>query len=120
MPNSYLYKREGLPPASLQLAEALDAIGVLTPGGLRATSEAWGQVDFTERVRWEKAVELRQQLVVRLRREGLPGKEASEGQAGWLVNRWQMPMYKLEFSPIPVSMEELEAARQDALVLHLY
>ena len=104
---------ERRPPESLLLTEALDAMGVFTLAGLQATSKIWGQVDFTDPVRWEKAVELGEQLVDQLRRDELPHKESTEGQASWLVNRWQMPMYNLDhLSPIPVSMKKLEGMRQ--------
>ena len=36
----------GLPPNSLLLAEGMSTLGVFTPGGLKATSQIWGEVEF--------------------------------------------------------------------------
>ena len=60
--------------------EALHALGVFTPTGIRATSEIWGQVDFTDEVTRMRAYELGQQLVTRLRNENLPHRDATENQ----------------------------------------
>ena len=104
--------RETLPPESLVHVEALEAAGVFTPEGLRATSEIWGQVEFTDQVTRREAFELGRQLFTRLCHEKLPREYATERQASNLVYRWQMPMYDLEFSRLPVTMEEVEAERQ--------
>ena len=60
------------------------------------------------------AIALMRALVTRLGQEGLQGKEATIQHVGALVDLWQLPMYNLEFKKIPVSMEELEAKRDDA------
>lgn len=106
---------EALPPESLVHTDALEALGVFTPEGLRATSEIWGQVEFTDQVTRLDASELGRQLFTRLCREKLPRQYATERQASDLVYGWQMPMYDLEFSRLPVTMEELEAAREAEL-----
>ena len=106
---------KALPPESLVHTEALEALGVFTPEGLRATAEIWGQVEFTDQVTRREAFQLGRQLFTRLRREKLPREYATDRQASKLVNRWQMPMYDLEFSRLPVTMEDLEAAREAEL-----
>ena len=106
---------KALPPESLVHAESLAALGVFTQAGLRATSEIWGRVEFTDQVTRMVAFELGRQLVSRLGREELPHEEATRKQASDLIYHWQMPMYDLEFSMIPVSMAAMEAAREDEL-----
>ena len=113
-PGSSLDK--GRPPESLTLAQALDALGVFKLAGLQATAKIWGQVDFTDTVRWEKAIELGKQLVDLLCRDELPHEGVTEKDADWLINHWQMPMYNLDLSQIPVSMKELEDTRQRAQI----
>ena len=104
-----------LPPRSLVHAEALASLGVFTPAGLRATSEIFGQVEFIDQVERMYARELGKRLFTRLVKEKLPAEEATDKQASVLVYEWQMPMYNLEFSMLPVSMDEFEAERENEL-----
>jgi len=104
---------EAHPPESLVHAEALASLGVFTPEGLRAASEIFGQVEFIDQVKRMCAYELGQRLVARLIHEELPAEGATDRQACDLVYEWQMPMYNLEFSMLPVSMEEFEAEREN-------
>ena len=106
---------KALPPKSLVHTEALEALGVFTPEGLRATSEIWGQVEFTDQVMRLKAIELGRQLFTRLWSKKLPRQYATDRHARDLIYDWQMPMYDLEFSRLPVTMEELESAREAEL-----
>ena len=59
--------------------------------------------------------ELERQLFTRLCAEKPPRQYTTERQARDLIYRWQMPMHDLEFSRLPVTMEELEAAREAKL-----
>lgn len=106
---------EAYPPLSLVHAEALASLGVFTLEGLRATSEIFGQEQFIDQVERMRACELGQELVTRLIQEQLPAEGATERQASVVVYEWQMPMYNLEFSMLPVSMEEFETERENEL-----
>jgi hypothetical protein len=105
----------GFRPPALDLIEALSAIGVFTPAGVRAVSEIWGTVDFQDSEGPEIARELTGALGARLHAEGLVTEAATDSHARSFHHHWQMPMYNLEFSLLPVSMEELNADRDAAL-----
>jgi hypothetical protein len=53
-----------------------------------------------------------EQLLTRLHTEGLMLETAEKEHVGTLYQDWQIPMYNLEFSLIPVSREELEAEQE--------
>ena len=92
---------QAIPPWSLEHAEALAVLGAFTAAGLRATSEIWGKVEFSDQEDREDAIELGTELVDRLGREGLHAGGASAKYACVLVHDWQLPIYNLEFSIIP-------------------
>ena len=100
-------------PHALLLAEAMAELGIFTHEGLKATSEVWGQVEFAKKERRADAIALARKLVTRLIQEGLPSETATKQQhLSALGNYWQLPMYSLDFKMIPVSLQELEAARE--------
>ena len=99
-------------PVPLLLTEAMAMLGIFTPGGLKATSEIWDQVEFADQEGQEDAERLTQELVNRLIQEELPSEKVSDEHVRTLFGFWQLPMYNLDFKIIPVSMEELEAERE--------
>ena len=99
----------------LRLTEAMSMLGIFTPGGLKATSEIWDQVEFADQERPADARRLMRELVNRLTQEELPSEKATEQHVNSLFTFWQLPMYNLDFKMIPVSMEELEAEREEQL-----
>lgn len=107
-------------PVSLLLTEAMEMLGIFTPGGLKATSEIWGQVEFADQEGQEDAERLTEELVNRLIQEELPSEKVSDEHVRTLFGIWQLPMYNLDFKIIPVSMEELEAERECELGAELW
>ncbi len=103
-----------MPPLALKIAEALEALGVLTRDGLQATSDVWGSIDFVDEQGHSDAIDLARQLVARLDSEGLVTELATEEHARLFYDYWQLPMYNLEFGLINVPLEELEAQREAA------
>ncbi|MCH2495422.1 MAG: hypothetical protein MK104_00270 [Erythrobacter sp.] len=101
-------------PIALQIVEALEALGVLTRAGLKATSDVWGNVDFVEEEGPVEARKLTKQLGARLDSEGLVTDLATEQHARLFYNHWQLPMYNLKFDLIDVPLERLEAQREAA------
>lgn len=53
-----------------------------------------------------------EQLLTRLVNEQLPLDTADEDHVSTLYQHWQIPMYALDFSLIPVTLEELEAEQE--------
>lgn len=45
---------------------------------------------------------------------GLLQDRLSEAHVSTLYGGWQMPMYEIDFSPIPVTLEEIKAQRDAA------
>jgi hypothetical protein len=94
---------------ALLVAEAMEQVGMFTTAGLKAVSDIWGSLEYREKEDHHDGRKLTEQLLTRLHAEGLILDTAKAEHAGTLYNEWQIPMYNLEFSLIPVSLEELEA-----------
>ena len=108
--------RHQLPPFSLVLAEAMSALGIFTLGGLKATSEIWGKVEFVHNEGSTEKEALLDTLLTRLDQKDLLGEEATDDHVTELVKFWQLPMYNLEFDLLEVSMQELQAERDAELL----
>ena len=85
---------------------------MFTPDGLKAVSDIWGTLDYRDKEDHHDGEKLTEQLLTRLHGEGLMLDTAAKEHVGTLYNSWQIPMYNLEFSLIPVSLEELEAEQE--------
>lgn len=99
-------------PRALLVAEAMEQVGMFTTAGLKAVSDIWGSLEYREKEDHHDGRKLTEQLLTRLHAEGLILDTAKAEHAGTLYNEWQIPMYNLEFSLIPVSLEELEAEQE--------
>lgn len=98
-------------PISLLLVEAMSVLGIFTSAGLKATSDIWGQVEFVDKKGWQETQQLTRDLINRLILEDLPSKKPDQHFRA-LFSFWQLPMYNIDFSMIPVSLEELEAEQE--------
>lgn len=85
---------------------------MFAPAGLIAVSDVWGNLEYREKEDHHDGKKLTEQLLTRLHTEGLLLDTVEKEHVGTLYNDWQIPMYNLEFSLIPVSLEELEAEQQ--------
>jgi len=139
LPNSTIYQREsklyadievyedGLPvwnappgfpirfhhvPAALSVCKAMSALEMFTLAGLRAISEIWGQVFFTETESNRDAERLTKALIERLIVEGLPSADASQEHVDALYRHWPLPMYDVDLTPIPVTLDELKKEQE--------
>jgi hypothetical protein len=102
-------------PRVLVVAEAMSVLGMFTPSGLKAVAEVWAQLVFTDTETLQDGERLTQQLLERLVTESLPAEEATQEHVGALIRSWPLPMYDVDLSPIPVTLEELKA-EQDRLL----
>lgn len=103
-------------PAALQVAEALSVLGAFCPDGLRAAAELWGAVEFREtQSHHADSRPLIARFVERLVGEGLPDEAAAQEDVATLGSSWPMPMYHLDFRPIEVPLEQLQAERDAQL-----
>jgi hypothetical protein len=103
--------RSFLPPA-LRVAEAMQQLGLFTASGLKATSDIWGAVEYREGEDRQGGEGLTEALLRRLRTEGLMTDTAQDEHVRTLYGDWQIPMYNLEFSLIPVPIEQLRAEQE--------
>lgn len=109
-PNALLFSN--LTPPSLLVASALERVGVFTPAGLTIVSEVWGSLEFKDQEDHEVCKDLIEQMLHCLDAKGLISVAAEEADFIKLYEAWQMPMYNLDFSLIPVPLEQL-ALEQD-------
>jgi hypothetical protein len=98
-------------PPVLRLIQSMAALGLFTVKGLTATSDLWGQVDFTEKEGRKEAERLTCQLIGRLVELGVPSDSATQTDVNTLY-RWQLPMYHFDLSPIHVPLDELKAEQE--------
>jgi hypothetical protein len=101
-------------PRVLAVAEAMSALGMFTPAGLKAVAEVWALLAFTDTETLQDGERLTQQLLERLVTESLPMEEATMQHVDGLRRSWPLPMYDVDLNPIPVTLEELRA-QQDRL-----
>lgn len=107
---------------SLQVAEALGAVGVFSESGLNIVSDVWATKDFCVEepsfnespLQHHEAQRLVRLMLDQLDAVGLVQQHATQGHVASLLRNWQLPMYDLEFELIKVSLEELEAQRDAA------
>jgi hypothetical protein len=97
---------------ALQVAEAMQQVGMFTVGGLKATSEIWGTLEFRDAENNHDGDTLMEQLLTRLVTEKLPLHTAEQKHVVTLYRNWQLPMYNLDFSLRPVTLAELEAEQE--------
>jgi hypothetical protein len=104
-----------LKPPALALAQSFARLGLFHLKGLRATAEIWNAVEFKDTQDFRDSQRLTQQLMRRLIDEKLPTDEATDTDVSYLYESWQMPMYDLAFSLLPVPLEQFQRAR-DAII----
>jgi len=142
MPNSALYQREGslyadvmgnenadpewssplgpvprfgwFEPHAWRLVDALDAIGIFTPQGLKILSDTWAGVYFERGRSWNEAEALCWPTALACEAAGLLQERLTEAHGSMIAHGWQMPMYEIDFSPIEVTLEEMRARRERA------
>jgi hypothetical protein len=99
-------------PPALRVAEAMQQLGLFTAKGLQATSEIWGRLEYRDKENHHDGEKLTKQLLTRVQTEGLILDTAQDVHVATLYHQWQIPMYNLDFSLIPVTLAELEAEQE--------
>lgn len=99
-------------PAALRVASAMRQVGLFTPQGLQTASKIWGSLEYRDKEGHHDGEKLTARLLHRLMSENRMLETAQQSDVETLYRDWQIPMYNLEFSLIPVSLEELEAAQE--------
>ena len=104
-----------LEPPVLRLAGVMSNLGLFSLQGLKATSQIWGQMTFTEHETFADAEGLTWQLLKRLSQENLVPEAATQDDPNYLVDEWQIPMYDFKLGLIEIPMEDLEATQEQIL-----
>lgn len=107
---------------SLQVVEALSAVGVFSESALNIVSDVWATKDFCVEEPYFGQTEPQHhdaQRIIRLTLDrleaaGLLQDHATPGHQAFLLRNWQLPMYDLEFDLIKIPLEDLEAERDAA------
>jgi len=102
-------------PKALTVGEAMSSLGIFTLPGLCATSEIWRQLAFRDTEDHSDAIRLTEQLLGRLVEEKVPTDAATQEHVDALYDRWQLPMYDFDLSPIQVPLDELQE-QQDRML----
>lgn len=104
VPRGYATGLASIEPPALRLGDALSALGVFSPEGLRAVTETWKQVDFADVQEFGDSRRLTQELIGRLDRAQLFTARATQDHVNTVYNCWQLPMYRFDFrlSPSPL------------------
>ena len=105
----------GEPPMVILLVEAMQALGMFTPKGVRTVHDVWQSVDFVDAQHFDDHRRLLRETLERLIAANLPSAHASDDDVARLTRHWQMPMYNLQFHRVPVELETIEAEREAAL-----
>jgi|TARA_R100000365_G_C2740034_1_gene68770 hypothetical protein len=106
----------GRRPGIWAIAKALTDMGALTRPGLDIVAEVWGGVDFVGSAdHYGTARRLTREMLEKLDAAGLITDAAIEGQIGILSNDWQLPMYRINFKRIEVSLDDLRREQDAAM-----
>ena len=100
------------PPLALQLADAMQHLGLFTADGLHTTSEIWGKLEYRDEENHADAEKLTEALLNKLHIKKLIVDSANDNHVAAIYQHWQIPMYNLDLSLIPVTLEELKAEQE--------
>jgi hypothetical protein len=102
-------------PTTIKLVEAMSSLGLFGTDALKIMSEVWDGLTFENTQDHTDATRLVWETLKRVQAAKLIPSEASQDDANLLTWHWQLPMYALDLSRIPVSLEELEAEQEGLL-----
>ena len=105
-------------PASWRVCKALRDFGAFSRQGLEIVSTTWSKIDFKDVESYADTRTLTFEMMQGLEKANLIADEAKEGQLGALYNAWQLPMYRVNFSAIKVSLQELQDERDRSLAYY--
>ena len=98
-------------PSPRKVCQALRDMGAFTRAGLDIVSLVWSQTEFVDDQNWSDTRRLTHEMLLALEKAMLITEAAREEQLGVLYNRWQLPMYRIDFKPIAVPLSQLKAER---------
>jgi hypothetical protein len=90
-------------------------MGAFTRRGLDIVSAVWSQIDFEGDQQWNDIERLTYDMLLGLKKAGLITESAHDAQLDHLYRGWQLPMYRIDFKRLEVSLEQLRS-EQEALL----
>ena len=99
-------------PRPWRVCQALHDMGAFSRKGLDIISSVWEKLDFQNDQTQEDARRLTYEMLTELEKADLISASAREEQLETLYNGWQLPMYRVDFTRIEVSLEELRAEQE--------
>jgi len=106
-----LGNRANTNPNIWKLCNSLHKFGAFSRKGLRIISSTWGIVDFQDKETHKDAEKLTKNMLLYMEEANLISNDATADQFNTLFNSWQMPMYRMDFSPIETTMQQLQDER---------
>jgi|SRR5664279_1770222 len=110
-PRSFSGSLPAFMPPALAVTEALSALGIFCPEGLRAVAEIWDVLEFRDTQGFADSRRFTEQLLTRIVEEKLATQAAEQVHVARIYDSWQMPMYNFDFTLIHVPIEELKRER---------
>ena len=97
------------------VVDALERAGAMTPRGLEILATVWGSVEFEVSDTCLDVRGLIRATLQALDGAGLLSPDLSDHDVQEIYRCWQMPMYHADFTPIKITMGEVEKKRAAAL-----
>ncbi|MCB1393261.1 MAG: hypothetical protein KDJ71_08665 [Nitrobacter sp.] len=102
-------------PTTIKLVEAMASLGLFSVDALTTVSEVWDRLAFATTQDHRDATRLVWETLEQMQAAKLIPEKASQDDANLLAWHWQLPMYALDLSRIPISLEELKAEQERLL-----
>lgn len=99
-------------PDAIRVARAMQKLGMFSMAGMKVVSEVWGAEPLSDAMRWQDSRDLTLKMLKSLENKGAILDGATNDHARLLLERWPLPMWDFELSPIVVPLEQLEAERE--------
>ena len=100
-------------PQSLRIGTSLRNLDLLSLDSLRAISDIWEKVEFTDTASVFDNQKLVEELLGRVDQDKLAHPEDASNDASLLYRLWQMPMYDFDLKMIHIDGDEIELERQN-------
>lgn len=96
----------------LELVDVLGSLGVLSPGGVEATSAAWSGAAIDDDTYWDDFWRRNESVLQELRRRGQEFTDADQPAINFICQRWAIPLLPLDLSEIKTNIDDLTRERE--------
>lgn len=96
----------------LELVDVLGSFGVLSPGGVEATSTAWNGAAIGDDTPWGEFWHRNEGVLQELYSRGQEFTDADQSRITFVCERWTVPLLTLDLSEIRTKIDDLEQERK--------